>query len=203
MQQVSKLMLSDEEQQLVNDTGWILTKRIIMDKAGELLGLVSTQIQAVMEAEKDQLPDAVLRSVPKIARGENYLLLPYLILDHPRCFAGEDIFAVRTMFWWGNFFSVTLHLAGKYKTQFQQYILEKDMQELNDLFICIHENQWQHHFEAGNYTAVNTLTKEKVGEVISHKPFVKLAMKFPLHSWPHIPVLVNKAVAAMLQLLKN
>lgn len=201
MQQVSKLMLSDEEQQLVNDTGWILTKRIIMDKAGGLLGQVSKRVQEALEAEKDRLPEAVVRSVPKIARGENYLLLPYLILDHPRCFEGNDIFAIRTMFWWGNFFSVTLHLSGKYKTLFQQNILDNNLQQLDELFICIHENQWQHHFEADNYAAVHTLTKEETGEIISYKPFIKLAMKWPLHAWPNLPVLVSKAVAAMLRLL--
>ena len=55
---------------------------------------------------------AIVQSTPKIAKGENYLQLPYVLLDYPRCFDKENIFAIRTMFWWGNFFSITLHLSG-------------------------------------------------------------------------------------------
>jgi hypothetical protein len=51
----------------------------------------------------------------KISRGENYQLLPYIILDYPSYFSRNNIFAVRTMFWWGNFFSITLHLSGDHK----------------------------------------------------------------------------------------
>ena len=40
----------------------------------------------------------------KISRGENYRGLPYLILDYPAYFSQKDIFAFRTMFWWGHFF---------------------------------------------------------------------------------------------------
>ena len=32
----------------------------------------------------------------------------------PAVFSKENIFAIRTMFWWGNFFSISLHVSGKY-----------------------------------------------------------------------------------------
>ena len=69
----SKLMLSDEEQQLVNNPGWILTKRIIIDKINRLFGFLCENQQAIIEKEKNWLPAAVVHSTPKIAKGENYL----------------------------------------------------------------------------------------------------------------------------------
>ncbi len=35
------------------------------------------------------------------------------MLDYPRAFGRDSIFACRTFFWWGRFFSLTLHLAGR------------------------------------------------------------------------------------------
>jgi hypothetical protein len=33
------------------------------------------------------------------------------------------VFAIRTMFWWGNFFSVTLHMKGNYREHFQEKLI--------------------------------------------------------------------------------
>ncbi|MFM6923922.1 MAG: hypothetical protein ACKOU7_00340 [Ferruginibacter sp.] len=203
MNTFSKLTLSDDEQQLVSNTEWILTKRTIMDKAVALLGEVSVGQQAVVAAEKDWLPEAVVRSTPKIARGENYLGLPYLILDYPRCFDTDDIFAVRTMFWWGNFFSITLHLSGDYKTMFQQKIIENARSVKQDVFICIHESQWQHHFEADNYSGIKNIPGEELQKMIVKKPFMKLAIKFPVQSWNEIPSMLDGAFTGLLMMLKD
>lgn len=199
----SKLTLSADEQQLVTNTEWILTKRRIIEKVDQLLGAVSVRQQQLIRHEKDWLPEAVLSSTPKIARGENYLGLPYLILDNPRCFSGDDIFAVRTMFWWGNFFSITLHVSGCYKTIFQQKILESVGQLKQDVFIGIHENQWQHHFTDDNYRQVTKMNPEELRETIIGKPFLKLAIAFPLQAWNDMPVLLEDAFTELLAMLKN
>ena len=196
-------MLSDDELQLVTNTDWILTKRKIIDKVNGLLVLVAANQQRVIENEKAWLPVAVVLSTPKIARGENYLQLPYLLLDYPRCFDAENIFAVRTMFWWGNFFSITLHLSGIYKEKFQQKIIENIGAVEQDVFICIHENQWQHHFEADNYTAIKELSKEALQDMIIEKQFIKLAIKFPLQPWAALPALLNKSFLEIIKLLKD
>ena len=123
MNSFSKILLSADELQLVNNTDWILTKRKIMHKVTGLLGDISEHQKLMVENESNWLPGEVVQSTPKIAKGENYLQLPYMLLDYPRCFNDGNIFAVRTMFWWGNFFSITLHLSGTYKKTFQQKLI--------------------------------------------------------------------------------
>jgi hypothetical protein len=203
MNTFSKILLSDDEQQLVSNTGWILTKRKILDKVCDLLGQVSEYQKAVIENERNWLPDVAILSTPKIAKGENYLQLPYMLLDYPRCFHHENIFAVRTMFWWGNFFSITLHLAGIYKTMFQQKITDNIEKVKQDIFIGIHENQWQHHFEADNYLDIHLLSKEELEKRILEKPFIKLAIKFPLQPWDTIPWQLNTSFTEMITMLKD
>jgi hypothetical protein len=203
MNSFSKLMFSADELQLVTNTEWILTKRKIMDKVNGLLGDISEQQKMLIKNESNWLPAAVVQSTPKIAKGENYLGLPYLLLDYPRCFSDDHIFAVRTMFWWGNFFSITLHLSGTYKEIFQQKIIENIDAVAQELFICINENQWQHHFEADNYTNIKKLPKDELQHIILEKQFIKLAIKFPLQSWNDIPSLLENSFTEIITMLKG
>lgn len=196
-------MLSAEEQQLVSNQDWILAKRAITEKVLELLGYLSEDQKIIVEKEKKWLPQAVKASSPKIAKGENYLQLPYVILDYPRCFDAANIFAVRTMFWWGNFFSMALHISGTYKEMFQQKVIENLSTAKPDFFICINESQWQHHFNTDNYIPVTQLTGKSLTEIITEKPFMKLAVKFHLSQWNEMPVLLNKAFEIIIKLLKT
>ncbi len=203
MNTYSKIMLSDDELQLVTNTQWILTKRKIIDKVNLLLGDAAASQQQVIENERAWLPAAVVLSVPKIAKGENYRQLPYLMLDYPRCFDAANIFAVRTMFWWGNFFSITLHVSGLYKEKFQQKILNNIDAMDQDVFICIHENQWQHHFEDDNYRAVKQFSRADLSDTINKKQFIKLGIKFPLQPWAAIPALLDTSFLEIIKLLKG
>ena len=202
MNHASKLMLSDEELQLVNNPDWILTKRIIIEKVNQFLGALSENQKAVIENEKNWLPLAVVQSTAKISKGENYLQLPYLLLDYPRCFDGENIFAVRTMFWWGNYFSITLQLSGIYKQMFQKKIVEYPDLAKQHFFICINENQWHHHFEADNYIAVKQLANKDLQDIILKKQFVKLSLNFSLRQWNDIPALLDNAFKKIIEILK-
>jgi hypothetical protein len=203
MDDSSKLILSHGEMELVNNTDWILTKRIIIDKVNNMFGALAGSMQQIIVAEQTALPHAIVQSTPKIAKGENYQLLPYVILDYPRCFDKENIFAVRTMFWWGNFFSCTLHLSGRYKLQFEQALLNNiDALQKNNFYICINKNEWEHHFETDNYIAVRELNMQEINTIIEQHQFIKLAAKFSLHQCNEMDVLLEKCFAAIIQLLK-
>jgi hypothetical protein len=204
MSDKSKLMLSAEELQLVTDTSFILTKHKIMDKANMLLGNLAAVLKDEVLKNNNHLPDAVITSTPKIAKGENYLQLPYLILDYPRCFDKENVFAIRTMFWWGNFFSCSLHLSGSYKTAYQQAIQNKTAAlQKNNLYICVNEDEWQHHFETSNYQPANTLTQQEIKNILGQQHFIKVAAKFTLHQWFDVPELIEKSFTDLLQLVSD
>ncbi|MBS1513091.1 MAG: hypothetical protein JST86_19805 [Bacteroidetes bacterium] len=196
----SKLMLSDGELQLVRNTAWILTKRKIIETAVELLGAVAAAVEPVLK--NAGLPPEVAASTPKISKGENYRQLPYVILDYPRCFGKADVFAVRSMFWWGNGFSCTLQLAGKYKEKNEKIIAQKiPLLQEKDVFICVNTDPWEHHFEAGNYLACKQLPSETILDILTRQQFIKLAVVLPLDEWNRMEQLLEKAFAEMIQLL--
>src|ERR1700733_216708 len=115
----AKISLSQKEMDLVTNADWILTKNAILDKVKDLLAVLSESFQSYLHMHTLLIP----AGTPKISKGENYKGLPYLILDYPRSFEKEDILAIRTLFWWGHFFSITLHVAGKNKLLFEEKII--------------------------------------------------------------------------------
>ena len=187
----TKIVLSAKELEMVNDSEWILTKQRIIQQVFVLLESVVPDIDSTLLPAWHRLSrqQAV---TPRIFKGENYLGLPYVTLDHPRLYEGENTLTVRTMFWWGNFVSVTLHAGGIYKEQLLNKITGLQLGEENQLHICIHENQWHHHFSTDNYRLLNDGAKEKLEEIKTQRDFIKIAYKINLQQFNELPPILLK-----------
>lgn len=196
MTDATKLLFSKEELEMVTDVTWVLTKREILQKVANFLNHQIQVISQLFTGGIATMDAAIFASRPKISKGENYRLLPYLILDYPSVFSKKDVFALRTMFWWGNFVSVTLHVSGSYKELYQEKIIEWLKGE-NDssLLVCVSEEQWEHHFEPHNYVPATQVSKEEMGAVFMPKDFLKVAYKFQLQDWDQMHSLLSKAYA--------
>ena len=178
----TKIHLSERELKLVTDSEWILTKHVIIQKIYDLFGALLED----MKLENANLPilnNSILKNNGKISKGENYLGLPYIILDYPNYFTKENIYAIRTMFWWGNFFSSTLHVKGIFKNQISNSP-DKFFSFLksNDYSICINNNEWEHHSNENNYLRSEDLNKEKLDRILQ-KDFIKISKPLPLIEW--------------------
>lgn len=180
----TKISLSPEEIRFISDASVILTKNAIIEKTKTLLNeLQDRQEQYVIAQPEYEFP-AIANSSPKISRGENYMGLPYLVLDYPRIFEKDNTVAIRTMFWWGNFFSVTLHVSGKYKTGYENELLNAyDVLRKQGYYCCVNESEWEHHFEPDNYQPLKKLSYNDFEKLIQDRPFSKIAYKFPLEKW--------------------
>lgn len=183
----AKIRLSAKEAELVLNADWILTKNEILKKAKHLLEALMEEQQKFIRSCK-HLPAEIVAIPAKISKGENYKGLPYLVLDHPRHFDKENIFAIRTMFWWGNFFSITLHLSGQYKKNYEQKISSSyPVLKEQGIYCCVNDDQWEHHFEKENYIIVNELPDTAFRKIISESSFIKLAKRISLQEWDKAP----------------
>lgn len=200
----AKIRLSEKEKELVLNAEIILTKNAIIGKVKTLLASLQLSVEEMIVQQAHFFPAETLLPRPKISRGENYRGLPYLILDYPRCFEKENILAIRTMFWWGNHFSITLHLSGKYKNLYQSKIISAfDTIANEELFIGIHQNQWEHHFENDNYASVKKFMSKEWNDLISQQEFVKLAQKIPLTKWDDVENILLQEYSKLVLLLGN
>jgi hypothetical protein len=176
----TKVTLSDGQLAIAKNKDIILTKLLVIESAlvlfNSLIPIINENIgKSVLHIKK------ITSAIPKISKGENYNNFPYVILDYPGVFEKENIFAVRTMFWWGNFISITLHISGSYKKYFEENIFTRIMKE-ESFFICIAENEWQHNFEDDNYKKVSDVSETEM-RVVREKKFLKIALKYELHHW--------------------
>ena len=197
----AKIHLSAFETEVVTDTGWILTKKAIIEKIYLFFGEMHEVYKAISIDENRLSPIIKFIENGKISKGENYLGLPYVILDYPAFFKRDNIFAVRTMFWWGNFFSITLHLSGKKRMQsasLQNLLVH--LKEKN-FFVCINEDEWQHAFDSTNYIAANEIDK-KQWEGICTKNFFKISKKIDLIKWYDAPQFLEKSYRELIELIK-
>lgn len=200
MSPTTKIMLSDQELSLVKDAGWILTKQVIIQKVFEMFAERTGTINSCLQ-QVNHLGPEIKNTVPKIYKGEQYMQLPYVMMDHPRFFEKDHIFAIRTMFWWANFFSITLHISGKYRDALAEMIRANLSAGENDIYIGVHEDQWHHHFEESNYRHYDKLTPEEKIQFLEKNRFIKLALKFDIDEWNSMPMLLDDGYKKIIRMI--
>lgn len=108
----SQEIFDKKELSFLSDIEILKYRETAYEKVKHLLREVKNQLEPTVISLNNLLPAGSLTQGGKISKGENLLGLPYLILDYPRFKQGEELLLFRTMFWWGKYFSVTLHLQG-------------------------------------------------------------------------------------------
>lgn len=180
--EAAKILLSPEELDLVCNTQWLLTKNAIIEKTKGLFGGLAALLQHQLDHNRHSLPETVQLFSPKVFKGEYYQGLPYVMLDYPRIFTREDVFAMRTMFWWGNFFSITLQLKGSYQHMFAEALVRhKQILIDHNFYASISGDEWRHDFEPDNYQPLSS--NETLLQQAVNGEFLKIAVRIPVEQW--------------------
>lgn len=125
------------------------------------------------------------RNGPKISRGENYKGFPWVVLDYPRSFGREDVFAIRSLFWWGHYFSVTLHLKGRYKEICLPAIRSRiSVLAAAGFHICISADEWRHELAADHYSPLEGMPPETLDPLLDRPGFLKFSAVTALENGP-------------------
>ena len=183
----ANVQLSAEEMRLVTDPAWILTQNSIVRKVVHLFADLSAQwrqlpVPAALGAGRE----------PKISKGEQYKGLPWVMLDYPRVFGREDVLAIRTMFWWGHSFHVTLHLKGKFLRLYLPVLKQRRAELAAVGFeVGVSEDEWEH--EHSN----NTYDGWRDGEW-TERPFLKLSARCELSRWTEAPSLLTEKFVVLI-----
>jgi hypothetical protein len=178
----TKVQFSNAEMDLMCNSEIILTKNKVVQKVKTLLEELQNEMVEHHKNHSELSLKDVFSINPKISKGENYLGLPYLILDYPRLFKQQDIFAIRTMFWWGHFFSTTLHLSGVFKNEYGPKIIASfDLLAIEKYSIGVNTDPWLHHFGPDNYKEIALITKDLFEEECNKADHLKIAKTISLN----------------------
>jgi len=168
--------LTPYERSLVTDAEVMLTKNRIIAKVVQLFEHLYEFYKPIAE---QGMPGHLPHLTGKISKGEKYEGLPYVVLDFPRIFSTKNIFAIRSLFWWGHDMSITLHLSGDYLQQYAPVIKRGiGAGNFHGWYLQTEGNPWQHAVRSP-YQLV-TSSKDFLVETT---PFLKLAKKIPLSEW--------------------
>ncbi|MBL0047904.1 MAG: hypothetical protein IPP32_07400 [Bacteroidetes bacterium] len=179
--------LSPSQLSLLKNTEFIHQKTAALQQINYLFqNFQQVLAPVVLDQQTHALKDIPFAS-PKISKGENYLGLPYLVLDYPAHFATPSIFSFRTFFWWGNFFSFTLHLQGPILDKYRAALINnKNRIHESNFYICIANNPWMYNYETYNYKRISDLTQIELIQILEEKPFIKFSIPIEIEHYPSL-----------------
>ena len=192
--------ISEKELRVLKDIDFLLTKSTVLEKIYKILEDTRDKLIKSVENTDFAFPEGTELLTGKISRGENYKSLPYMVLDYPTLFTNESSFAFRTMFWWGNFFSSTLHLEGIVLDEYREIIAGNTDNLLNkNIFIGVGDTPWQYDYDKDNYLP---LTKDH-SKFINTCNFLKLSKTIALSEYSNLPAFASKFLNLMLTVLSS
>lgn len=160
---------------------WILTKNGILQKIGDLMLQWQAAYASLLAREAPGLLSTIQPYAFKVSRGENYQGLPWMVLDYPRLFVQQDILAIRTFFWWGQYVTLTLHLAGKWKKASEESLVESyGLLAREGFLISLVDDPWIHEQHNGFTSPISSLDREAYLREIRVRDFVKISRIYPI-----------------------
>ena len=179
------MQLTEKEMEIFSDREFLILKTSIIDKIKNHFEEVRVELKKIISSTDLKFPDQVDMKIGKIFKGENYESLPYVVLDYPKFYSDTYTFSFRTMFWWGNFFSSTLHLQGESLNTFRPIIFSNAEKLIDkNLFICVNDSPWDYHYRIDNYQLLDRNNLDLINSV----DFLKLSKKFELNEYDQIPL---------------
>lgn len=168
--QNSSFKLTNKEFELILDTKYPLLKKNAIDKIHLHLRELGEQLSL------NTLVTSNLYSRSfKISKGENYMLLPYMVLDLPKIEGNNFPILCRTMFWWGKYFSFNVFIR---KDAYDMATFENKLRNIkpSGIFILLNDKPWQQDMDSDDYKEVSDWS-EKIN---IEGAYLKLSMKHPI-----------------------
>ena len=168
--QNSSFKLTNKEFELILGTEYPLLKKNAIEK-----------IQAHLHELGEQLitNQLITRPLPtksyKISKGENYLNLPYLVLDLPKIDGNHFPILCRTLFWWGKYFSFNVFIR---KDAYDMVSFEKKIksQSMKGIHVLQSDKIWQQDLDSEDFTQASNWP----ANIITEGPYLKLSIKHPI-----------------------
>lgn len=174
--QNSSFKLTNKEFELILETEYPLLKKNAIEK---------TQVYFQHIAEKlianTLITSKLNKQSYKISKGENYVNLPYLVLDLPKIEGNNFPILCRTMFWWGKYFSFNVFIR---KDDFDTKTIFENIRKLNDdgIYLLKNEQIWQQDLDNDDYIPLSK--NPSIGP--AEHTYLKLSKKHALQDWEEL-----------------
>ena len=142
--------------------------------------------EELREALRPELPPngwlcagAVDTARGQLTTGEDYLGLPYVVLDFPKCFSREEFLTMRTLFWWGHYVAYALIMQGAWLAAAVERVAESLAElEAAGVEATVAEDPWDWRRGAGFTRPLRA--DDATAAWLREAPFLKLMRFVPL-----------------------
>ena len=183
-------MFSEDELSFLSDPSPMLLKLDIFKKLDILFGEVQLTLKSVFSEYDTLFPVGTDQKRGKISKGENYLGLPWMMLDFPALFSKTSTFAIRNFCWWGNHFACYILIGGEALELYKNTLLT-ELNPGSGISFIQSNDPWKHKVEANELRKLDTA---EIKRQIEEYGFIKLYATWPLFEAGALPPLVKNFV---------
>lgn len=166
---------TESELQLLFNKDIFHTKRTATEKLYVLFSELQVAIKDTSTHKSFPFPAGTDYNTGKISKGENYKAYPYVILDFPKLFNKNSVFAFRSMFWFGNSFTFSFVCSGNALHSLKySFLNNRNQLHQKNIFFSLHETAWQHELNSSSDILIENVTENLILEHIRKNDFIKL-----------------------------
>ncbi|MFI5171920.1 MAG: hypothetical protein ACHQFW_05990 [Chitinophagales bacterium] len=176
---MSDLNFDAAETSLMFNPDVFLLKRQVNQKIYVLFEQIKIRLKDTSEHKQFSFPDNTDITTGKISQGENYQGCPWIMLDFPRLFTKHEIFAFRTLFWYGHFFTCSILCSGGIaKNKMRSLIGNVKLLHGSEVFFSNHSDAWLHDINDIQFIKVEELAGADIEKHVAETGYFKLSSKF-------------------------
>lgn len=173
----STFKLTKHELHIISDADFMRTKQLLIKNISNYYNQIGEQLLTKYHADSGL--------THKVTRGENYLDMPYVVLDVPQLKPNNISRKLRIMVWWGHYVSL-------------QYFVEANANNLKHAMqlpaqnykILTTQSLFNNHLESADFVEPNQLHEHSFSDL----QYTKIAVSIPLNNLPNIEVDVENFI---------
>ncbi|MEO6307880.1 MAG: hypothetical protein ABIO96_11240 [Nitrospiraceae bacterium] len=169
-----------EEAALMADRNFFLAKVQIMAKVRRLLTATHAALKEEVAAAALVTPPNFNSANCQFVKGEALECFPYQYLDFPKHFHDSNVFAFRTLFWWGHHVVCALMLEGEGIKPHKARIVDRFHQLAGQgLELSLAPTLWEWKRGEGYTLPITHDRKAQIAAVLAERSFVKIVRFLP------------------------
>jgi len=174
------LRLTDTERQLLEDTTFFPAKAVIGEKVKLWLTELRDALQQETAGGRFLAPEGTDYQQGQLVKGEHLLDFPYHYLDCPKYFSQGEMFAYRTLVWWGHQIVFALILQGGHLARYKANLLAAyDQLADRELSLLMTDTPWEWRQGDAYLLPLHRNNRQAVEAALATRPFLKVHRCLP------------------------
>ncbi len=174
----NQLHFNDAEISLLYDAALFERKRIVNQKIFSHFENIRLSLKDTSLHKQFPFPAGVDVIGGKISQGENYLGCPWVMLDFPKMFNKDAMFAFRTMFWYGHYLSASFLCSGAHAVTFLPNLIRGMHLLPPQTYFSLHPDPWFHAIEPSGSMLITSLSPTLITAHVNEHGYFKLSRKW-------------------------